>query len=271
VPRSTKPSAAKPTLLFLHGFRGDHHGLRYIADALADDYQTLLPDLPPFGHTKALAVKHDLAAYAKWLHDYIEECQLERPPILVAHSMGTIVAAYYAAKYPKTIDRRLVLVSPISRTSRGRRLGQAAYRAAVTSVGPLTEPAAKKFLASRPITRLIYSSLTSTRNPDTKRLIREDHFRYSGRFDTAAAFLESLEVSMTHDVAEFAPELRTETLIVSGAKDQLTRAPITKQLAATLRTEPHFVSDTGHLIIYEDPQAVADLIRDFLRPQAPSS
>ena len=259
----SKPT--KPTLLFLHGFRGDHHGLRFIAEQLEQDYHVLLPDLPPFGHTKALLAKHDIETYSRWLKDYIDTKSPDQKPILVAHSMGSIVASYYATKYPETIDSRIVLISPISRTPAKRKLSRAMNRATRVALHPLTEKATKRVLASKPVTFAIYKYMTSSKDKATKQLIRDEHYQYSGRFDTAQAFLDSMEMSMTRDCLEFAADLRDHMVcIIAGAKDQLTSTKTTRKLTRAIGTDLNLLDGTGHLIVYEQPNQVADIIRRFL-------
>lgn len=256
---------AKPTLLFLHGFRGDHHGLRFIAEHFTADYEVLLPDLPPFGRSRALPTKHDLDAYAEWLKNYINENSPDAKPIIIAHSMGTIVATYFASKYPDTIDHRLVLISPISRTPASRKRSRAAFRVTDTALTPFSDNFAKRVLASRPVTFAIFSYMTSTKDKTTRQLIRREHYEYSGRFDTAPAFLESMELSMTRDCLEFAPDLKDKKVcVIAGAKDQLTPAATSREFVRATDADFHLIDDTGHLIVYEEPEKTAQIIREFL-------
>src|SRR5690606_38940246 len=55
---------------------------------------------------------YDLDSYVTWLHAFIEKQQLSQPPLLLGHSFGSIVSAAYAARYPKSI-KKLILVNPI--------------------------------------------------------------------------------------------------------------------------------------------------------------
>ena len=44
-------SPQQPTLVLLHGFRSNHHGLDAVAERL-DGYQIFAPDIPGFGRTE---------------------------------------------------------------------------------------------------------------------------------------------------------------------------------------------------------------------------
>jgi pimeloyl-ACP methyl ester carboxylesterase len=57
---------APRTLVFLHGLRGDHHGLEPIVAHL-DGLRVVVPDLPGFGASPPLPRDaHDVAGYAAW-------------------------------------------------------------------------------------------------------------------------------------------------------------------------------------------------------------
>ena len=86
-----------PTILLIHGFRGDHHGLSAIAGALVG-YQALIPDLPGYGKSAEFADEHNLDNYAAWLVDYVKA--LGTDVIVAGHSFGSLVVA--AAHAPLT-------------------------------------------------------------------------------------------------------------------------------------------------------------------------
>ena len=53
---------ASTTIIMIHGFRGDHHGLEPIVAELGDDVRVILPDRPGFGASDALAGVSDIEA-----------------------------------------------------------------------------------------------------------------------------------------------------------------------------------------------------------------
>jgi len=53
------------TLVMIHGYRGNHHGLEAIAAGLTR-YRVLIPDLPGFGESEPLAAEHSVENYAIW-------------------------------------------------------------------------------------------------------------------------------------------------------------------------------------------------------------
>ena len=70
---------ATTTLIAVHGYRGDHHGLEPVV-AFLDGVRVVSPDLPGFGETPPLRAEpgpggaraeHTLDAYAAWLTDFV--------------------------------------------------------------------------------------------------------------------------------------------------------------------------------------------------------
>ena len=103
----------KQTLLFIHGFRGNHLGLEEIAKNFSSkkDYDILIPDIPPAG--KNDLPEYSARHYARFIANYIKKNKLKKP-ILIGHSMGTIVAAAVAERYPDLINKKIIFLSPIS-------------------------------------------------------------------------------------------------------------------------------------------------------------
>lgn len=107
-----KPSV-KPSIVLVHGFRGSPLGLEAIAQILRQaGYQVHIPAIPPFAGAGELS-SYQAKDYADFLARYIRDQNLSRP-ILIGHSMGSIVVSATAKFYPQLINHKLVLLSPIS-------------------------------------------------------------------------------------------------------------------------------------------------------------
>ena len=122
------PADAARTIVFLHGLRGDHHGLEPIVAHLAG-LRVVVPDLPGFGESPRLPDDaHDVAGYAAWAGELLAVVGGE--PVLAGHSFGSIVAAATAVA---TRPRALVLVNPIATSAlRGPRSAITGSRSATT-------------------------------------------------------------------------------------------------------------------------------------------
>src|SRR3954469_4686745 len=87
---------AELTVVAVHGFRGDHHGLEAIVAYLCSrtpGIRVIAPDLPGFGESEPLAGHHDIDGYGAWLSGFLEALGVRGTAVLLGHSFGTIVVA----------------------------------------------------------------------------------------------------------------------------------------------------------------------------------
>ena len=114
--RSWTASTARTPLVIVHGI-GEHSG-RYEHVALrflASGYNVHLLDLPGHGRSPGPRGHLDLARTIEWLHEfvvYVSDEHAGARPVLLAHSMGGLIATCYAAAHQEAI-RALVLSSPL--------------------------------------------------------------------------------------------------------------------------------------------------------------
>ena len=103
------PEEAEHTIIAVHGFRGEHHGLEPVFAHLPQ-LRFIVPDLPGFGETGPIpGRKHDLDAYVDWLTDFT--AQVAPGAIILGHSFGSIVSSAAVARGLDT--PKLILVNPI--------------------------------------------------------------------------------------------------------------------------------------------------------------
>ena len=238
--------SSKPTLLFIHGFRGSPLGLAKLTSFFSDSFNIYTPSIPPFGDSLPL-VEYSPSSYADFIADYIKANHLNKP-ILIGHSMGSIIASATAEKYPELINNKLILVSPIpAKTSK--------Y---IANTQPLVTVLSNKTL-SHISTRFLfvprhsYSLYKETLN--TTILCGETH---NDKHDVLLA----ANFSANNSVSDF--DFKKHTLLIAGEKDRLVRKRATIALANRNNFSLKFIPNTGHLVNYENPKAVADLIREFL-------
>ena len=103
------PADAQTTIVAVHGFRGEHHGLEPVVAHLPG-VRVISPDLPGFGETPPVPGRtHDLDLYAGWLEEF---SRLVAPgAVILGHSFGSIVVAAAVAGGLET--PRVILVNPI--------------------------------------------------------------------------------------------------------------------------------------------------------------
>lgn len=250
----------------VHGFRGTHHGLLLIAKYLKANANIIVPDLPGFGKGAKLKT-YDLDSYVEWLHGFINKQSLKQPPILMGHSFGSIVAAAYAKKYPKTL-RRLILVNPIGAPAlEGPKRVMTKLAIFYYRVGArLPEKAAHRWLASKLIVRVMSVTMAKTHDKGLRTYIHHQHDRYFSRFHSPQSVLEGFTTSVSHNVGEFAKDIPVPTLLIAGSLDDIT--PLSEQYGLVKkfpRARLKVIDDVGHLTHYETPERVATLIQAFIK------
>ncbi|WP_082677876.1 alpha/beta fold hydrolase [Leucobacter chromiiresistens] len=261
---------AGETLVLVHGFRGDHHGLEGIAMRIAElrpELRIVVPDLPGFGESAAILGRtHDLDLYGEWLRAFASAVAPDGFDVL-GHSFGSLVVACAIAG--GLTPRRLLLVNPISSPALSgpqaalTQLAIGYYRAADL----LPERAARALLGSAAIVRVMSEVMAKTEDRALRAWIHDQHARYFSTFAHPTTLLEAFRASVSHTVSEFSDAFTMPTLIIAGERDDIT--PLVEQLDLHRRvpgSELRIVPGSGHLVHYEAVNDAAAYAVDFIAP-----
>jgi len=250
------PPDATHTVVFLHGLRGDHHGLEPITAHL-DTLRVVVPDLPGFGASPPLPDDtHDITGYTAWATELLDA--IGGDPVLAGHSFGSIAAAATATA---ARPRGLVLVNPIAAVPRGTAATLTAGYHRLAAVLP--ERAGTAMLRSPIVTRIASLAMATTPDPALRRWIHTEHGRYFAGFADRRVLLEAFHASISHTVAEIAPAVTVPTLLVAAERDAI--APLSTQRELRFPdARLVVVPDVGHLAHYEAPAAIGVAIREFV-------
>lgn len=254
----------KQTIIMIHGFRGTHHGLAKIADELKDSYNLVIPDIPGFGEGEVLE-RYGLDDYITWLHRFIETQNLSSPPVLLGHSFGSIITAAYAAKFPKTIQK-LILVNPIGAPAlEGPKRMLTKLAVSYYWLGRiLPEKMAHHWLSAKFVVFIMSTTMAKTKDKRLRSWIHAQHYTYFSRFHSAASVSEAFNTSIEHSVRDVASDIQVSTLLVAGDKDDITSLAAQQKLHALFpHSTLHVIQNVGHLTHYETPHEVAQAIRSF--------
>lgn len=252
------------TLVLVHGFRGDHHGLELLAQGLLD-YRVLIPDLPGFGRSEPIpAAEHNVSTYAAWLAKFLE-FTVQEPIHLVGHSFGSIVSSYLTATRPDLVQR-LTLINPICEPALDgeqklmSRLAEMYYAAGALLPGPL----GFSLLKSHIITRLSSEFMMKNSNAELRNFINGQHAAYFGAFSSRDAVLQAYRASISSTAAEFTPVITAPVQMIVAEEDDLGSMDGQRSMFAALqRGRCDVIPEVGHLIHYETPLRAAALIADF--------
>jgi len=97
-------------VLLVHGLAGSSAWWVRNFDVLSRNHAVYLVDLPGFGSMRKHAKQFSVAGSAHWLAEVLSALNLHQAT-LVGHSMGGLIAAMFAARYPERVTK-LVLAAP---------------------------------------------------------------------------------------------------------------------------------------------------------------
>ncbi|TFC22538.1 alpha/beta fold hydrolase [Cryobacterium glucosi] len=257
--------AATTTIVMVHGFRGDHHGLEPVVAQLAG-YRILSPDLPGFGESAALTtLGHDVPGYSEWLRGFVSAVAPTGRTVILGHSFGSIiVASAVAGGLPADV---VVLVNPIAAPALSGPRGILTRLAVFYywSAAALPERLGFALLRNRVIVRVMSIAMAKTRDPALRRWIHNQHDRYFSAFSDRRVVLEAFRASVGSDVSEFAARIPQRTLLIAADKDDITPVEAQYRLHALFPdARLYVIPNVGHLIHYEVPAEAAEQLRRFL-------
>lgn len=261
----------RPRILLIHGFRGDHHGMQLIVDALPE-FEVFVPDLPGFGTTSPLVdaqgsrVEHTVARYAGFVGALAQQLDLNEHDVLMGHSFGTIVTAAHTAQNPQAWAK-LVLTAPISNhIFRGRLLAGAAVVELYYAISRLLpESAGNAFLRSRTVLKITNLTMRAERDPRVTEYVRDQHAQHFGGYSDRQTLLEAYAASSRHTVLDYAADLRLPVLLLPGSGDQLSTEAGRRALRDALpQGKLEVIRGAGHLVHYEKPAQIARAIRRWV-------
>mgnify|MGYP001766084260 CR=1 FL=1 len=231
----------KPPVILLHGAGGTH--LYWPSDVrrLAG-YRIYALDLPGHGKSGGCG-QQSIAAYAGSIIDWLDALGLHSA-VFVGHSMGSAIALALALDFPE----RVLGVSLVSSGARLKvnpaLLEIAANEAAFQTVVELV--VSWSFGASAPAQLL---DLAARRMAETRPAVLYGDFQACNLFDVTTRL----------------GEIQAPTLVICGSDDRMTPLRYAQYLAdhipgARLAAVP----GAGHMVMLEQPQAVAVALSEFL-------
>lgn len=240
----------KGNIVLIHGYRGNPAGLGEIGGFLERaGYKVYLPDVPPFGNSEPL-LAYTKDTYAEYIADFIKKHKILKPT-LVGHSMGSLVAAATAEKYPGLLGEKLIFLAPIS-TKPPR---------PIAILNPLVTALPRGVVdVTTTAFNMVPNGLEATKK--TIRLTREASKQYTSKNDVKLAG----DFSVKNAIPSF--DFKKNTLFLAGKHDHLISRKRTenlaKELSKKMRTKAVFIPGTGHLLNYEKPEKTAAEIIKFL-------
>ena len=237
-------------VLMIHGLGGSSNFWTPLLPVLAR-YQVIRPDLPGSGRSAGVEGALSIDRMVEAMLTVIRHCKIERAHV-VAHSLGTIVAAHLAAKVPEFVQS-LTLYGPLPAPPDAGRPGLRA-RAETARGGA----AAMQEIADQVI-HAATGRETKERNPVAIAAAREMLMRQSpdGYARTCLALSEAQPADLS--------ALSCPTMLITGDEDVIAPPQTVRAMSARIAgAQVEILARCGHWTVFEKPDACADLLRRSL-------
>jgi pimeloyl-ACP methyl ester carboxylesterase len=256
-----------PTILLLHGFPSSSRMYEPLFSKLSSQYHLIAPDYPGFGHSDAPSAKEFVYTFdhiAAVIGDFTEALGL-RSYVLYMQDYGGPVGFRLAVAHPEQV-RTFVIQNAVAHDD---------------GLGPLWEKR-RAFWADRAANeaglRENFLSLAATKqrhigsNPDPDTI---DPDRWTDEFSFLSRPGEAdIQIDLFYDyrtnVASYPAwdawlrQHQPPTLVVWGKYDPSFQVAEAAAYKRDLPEAEVHILDAGHFALYEKPDEIADLMKDFL-------
>lgn len=245
-----------PVVVFLHGSGLDHTFWALHSRFFAfRRYAVLCPDLPAHSLSSGEPLV-SIEAMADWLHAALEALGAERLS-LVAHSMGSLVALEFGARFPDRLRSLSLIASGLS-TPVNPALIESAERDSKAAIAMMLGWGfgGAGHLHQGPIPG--NSMLAGGRKV------------MSGNVPAAlTADLKACDAYANGKAA--AAAIRTPVQVIQAGRDRMAPRAAAQELIDHLPTpETHWIAESGHMIPLEAPDRCRLLLKDFIFAHNPS-
>jgi pimeloyl-ACP methyl ester carboxylesterase len=243
-------SAGKgPQILWLHGLRGVDPA-DPVLKALQTRYRITAPVAPGFNDLDELARIDNIHELALDYDDLIDSLGLQGFS-LIGHSFGAMIAAEIAAHFPVRAER-LVLLAPFG-------MWNDAYPVADIFAMPYTEM--DDILWHDPGAREMFAKKAAT-DADVKDVAAQ-MVKLAGSLTAVTKFVWPIPDRGLHRRLS---RIACPTLVAFGAEDKVVSPRYADDFKAGLRDgRTAVVAGAGHMLPYEKPERVIDLVEGFLQ------
>jgi pimeloyl-ACP methyl ester carboxylesterase len=244
-------------LVLLHGILHDSRGWSSQLEALSNDFDVIVPDLPGCGQSDDPPESHRTPDYGRWLTAFVEalatgpahvcglswggmlaiELYRQRPDMVASLILADTYAGWKGSLPPATVSQRLQQCLAES------------------------EMAAADFIPGW-MPGLLTDAASTSMRAEVATIMSD--FHPAGYRTMARCVAES-------DLTSVLPMINVPTLLIWGAEDRRSPASIANAFHATI---PHstlaLIPDSGHLSNIETTDAFNQAIRDFVAAQKSS-
>lgn len=236
--------------IFLHGFPFDHTIWEPLLPLLKQDARLILPDLRGFGRSPVEGDSYTMRLQAEDIAHLMDRLGIDKA-VLVGHSMGGYVALSFAQAYPDRLLGIGLVATQAGADSPERRQSRLKTAEAVTHKG------------ARVVASDMVDTLTSHKD-----LIEPIHALIL-RAQPASIVGALKGMAERHDLTGSLSNISVPAVVIAGAADQLIARDRVETMAQMLpKGWLVEIPNAGHMLMMEDPQAVAAHLRQLFKMAA---
>lgn len=241
-----EPGDDKPAVIFLHGAGMDHSiwvlPARYFA---RKGFSVYALDLPGHGRSSGPALA-SVDALSEWLHQVVLNLKLSKPA-LVGHSMGSLIAINYAARYPDSLRALAVLGTSIPMP-----VTDSLLLAAKSNSHDAIDMA-------NTWSHSYSAQLGGNESPGINMMMSGQ--RLLERASDDIFYTDLNACNEFTEVAELARRISVETLVIIGEQDRMTAAAKALEVARNIKQcSIRKLSRCGHAMLAERPNEILDAL-----------
>ena len=256
-----------PPLVFIHGLSGCWQNWLLNIPHFMESHRVIAMDLPGFGESPMPREKITISGYGRWVDALLSELDVDAAAV-VGNSMGGFIAAETAIKFPKRVER-LVLVAAAGLSIEKQR------NDGLLRVLEVTENVSQFFMArflsksdrlvARPKGRkaLMWFVAAHPHEMDP-RIVKE---QMNGA--NTPGFVPALDALTSYPIRDRLSEIGCPTWICWGPKDMLVPVKDAHEFDRLIPDSTLTIyDDTGHVPMLERPDRFNRDLDEFLARQA---
>lgn len=244
-------------IVFLHGLGGSSNYWTDEYNILSKTASLYFIDLLGFGYSAKPSGEYSLNRHVQSLKKFLRETVHERKIILVAHSIGAIIALDYASKFPKDIDKLLLLSLPYYHSEKEARkaIKNSGHLSFFVTDTPLAHVACLIACTLRPVVMFI-APLFARNLP--KELVRGSFLH------THASYFSTLKnVVFKQNILPLLKEnIRGKITLVHGEKDKTVLPENIKELSDKYSLKLYSLRNENHNFPLSSPKKVIQIIKN---------
>jgi len=252
-----------PIVLLIHGFASSVEYWMANINQLAKNHRVYALDLVGFGRSDKPNIKYRGAVLAQFVKKFMETQNIAKAT-LIGHSLGGAVTLYFAIRYPKLVDK-LILVSS---GGLGREISFDFRILTLPFIGELILSFTSRYSLRKIVRSHVYNKDAISDDfidriyailelPNTKRtmltILRQNVNFFGVKSEAIKLILDNLY------------KIKNQTLIIWGKNDNLlpvTQADIAVQHLPNAKL--HIFENCGHIPQMEHSEKFNDLVIDFI-------